>query len=489
MMRWPRLLPSFGSSWRNLLFTRVPFRLPKAGQVVGCLSALGCGGLIYLLGASVMFFQLPSSHFLEMALSRAGALNKRGRSSIPLLPDTEEETLREGVTVDRPSQTCDGFTLYTTTQAARAYLLDMRGREVHRWELPFSRAWPQGAPHVPKPLADEQIHWFRCHLYPNGDLLAVYHADGDTPYGYGLVKVDKDSNLLWAYANNVHHDVDVSEDGTIYTLAQRIIAEPPAGLNSIPGPYIADFLVVLSPQGKELESIPILDAFLHSPYALTLASVSNFATPAGIPPHLKINPPTGSAPRSDAKGDLFHCNSVRILGRSLAPKFPQFQAGHVLLSVRNLDTIAVVDRQKRCVSWAAQGLWKIQHDAKFLENGHLLLFDNFGLTTGSRVIEYDPRTQATPWSYANENSPAFLAYVRGMSQRLTNGNTLILDPDHRRLFEVTSGKELVWECFCPLAPAAPGQRRRAHAVTGARRYCPGELTFLGRDLRARNHDG
>jgi hypothetical protein len=431
-----------------------------------------------------MFFQLPSHQFLDQAFSAASAWNERGRSSLPLLAAEEEET-RQGVTVDKPEQTCDGYTLYTTTQAARAILVDMHGREVHRWALPFRQAWPHGAPHVLRPLADEQIHWFRGHLFPNGDLLAVYHADGDTPYGYGLVKVDKGSRLLWTYAANAHHDVDVGEDGAIYTLTQKLIPDPPPGLDAIPGPYIADDLVVLSAQGKEQQRIPILDAFRNSPYALTLTTVSNFATLSGLPPGLKINPPPGSAPLSSAKGDLFHCNSVRVLSRARAARFPQFQARQVLVSVRNLDSLALVDTRKRSVTWAAQGLWKIQHNAEFLDNGHLLVFDNFGSNTESRVIEYDPLTQATPWSYAHENSTPFIALMRGTTQRLPNGNTLIVDPDHRRLFEVTAGKELVWECFCALDPAAPGQPRRAHAVTGARRYRSDELTFLPGDTHAR----
>ena len=30
-----------------------------------------------------------------------------------------------------------------------------------------------------------------------------------TAVGYGLVKLDKDSNILWSYPAGVHHDVDV----------------------------------------------------------------------------------------------------------------------------------------------------------------------------------------------------------------------------------------------------------------------------------------
>jgi hypothetical protein len=179
----------------------VPFRgvqvILKGFSLLGVL-VLGC-----LLGAAIMFFHLPSGEFLAQAFAGASAWYQRSRSSLPSHPRNVRESAVHEVTVDDAEKTSDGFTLYSTTGGARAVLIDMRGTVVHRWELPFSHAWPD-PPHVEDPLPDNQIHWFRCHLYPNGDLLAIYHADGDTPYGYGLVKVDKDSKRIWAYPRRVH---------------------------------------------------------------------------------------------------------------------------------------------------------------------------------------------------------------------------------------------------------------------------------------------
>jgi hypothetical protein len=457
---------------KKLVFTRVLLRLPSLGRVMACLSILGLVGVGYLCGAAVMFFQLPSSDFLRKSFTGGKAWHERGHPQDARR--TSSGSSREGITVDVPGKTWDGFTLYTTVPGARATLIDMRGEVVHRWELPFRRAWPR-APHVRDPVPDERIHWFRCHLYPNGDLLAIYHAEGDTPYGYGLVKLDKDSNLLWAYPANVHHDLDVAEDGTIYTLTQKIVREAPAGLEFLPSPYLGDFLVVLSPEGQELDSIPILEAFRDSPYALMLAVIGEGRALIDVPLSGDTTPAPDYASQLLAKGDIVHTNSVKVLSQARAAKFPLFQPGQLLLSVRNLDTIAVLDRPTRRVVWAARGVWRIQHDAEFLNNGHLLLFDNSGSIKSCRVIEYDPLTQATPWAYPNENATPFSALFRGMKQRLPNGNTLIVDPYNVRIFEVTHEKELVWESFGPGGVTA---------VTGARRYRPDELTFL-KGARAR----
>jgi hypothetical protein len=176
---------------------------------------------------------------------------------------------------------------------------------------------------------------------------------------------------------------------------------------------------------------------------------------------------------SATKGDFIHANSVKVLPRRLAAKFPLFQPGQVLLSVRNLDAIAVLDLNKRSIVWAARGLWRIQHDAEFLANGHVLLFDNGGSRKGCRVIEYDPVSQALPWCYASEQSTPFTALFRGMKQELPKGNVLIIDPDGGRIFEVTAGKEMVWEMTCP------------RSVTGVHRYSADELTFLKGAARVR----
>ncbi len=64
-----------------------------------------------------------------------------------------------------------------------------------------------------------------------------------------------------------------------------------------------------------------------------------------------------------------------------------------------------------------------------------------------------------------------------MTQRLRNDNTLIVDPDHLRIIEVTPDKELVWESFCPHAVPA--------ALNSAHRYGSDELKFLKEGSRPR----
>jgi hypothetical protein len=424
-------------------------RMPGRRTIAAVLSILGGASLCYLLGAAVMYFELPSSTFLQNAFVGGQAWYEH-RQSQAQTAGQKARPLSPSVAVDQPGQTCDGFTLCMVGPGTRAFLLNMHGDVVHEWTVPFSQIWPN-PPHVPRPLNDSYVFGFGGYLYRNGDLLFVLHGDANPANGYGLVKVDKDSHILWKYAENAHHDVDVGEDGTIYAIKQRLIKKSPKGLEFLPTPCIVDSVVVLNPDGVERDEIPILEAFQNSPYAPLLSVLE---TPSTV--GLRHDP-------DDAhKRDVLHTNCVQVLSQSRAPAFPQFKVGQILFSMKHLDTIGVLDPERRLVVWAARGPWKSQHDPQFLDNGHLLLFDNLGSPRASRVLEYDPRTQGFPWSYR----AAFVCPERGMSQRLPNGNTLIADTTGAQIVEVSAGGEIVWSCTC------------AGMVHLARRYSSDELHFL-----------
>src|SRR5207248_6505639 len=129
----------------------------------------------------------------------------------------------------------------------------------------------------------------------------------------------------------------------------------------------------------------------------------------------------------EEKGDILHTNSVQVLSSDLKDKFPLFKPGQVLISVRNLNAIALLDMEEEKIVWAARGTWRAQHDAQFLDNGRILIFDNNGSDKTSRVLEYDPQTQKYPWTC--ESDPPRICHERGMCQRLPNGNTLLVDSE------------------------------------------------------------
>lgn len=347
-----------------------------------------------------------------------------------------------GVTVHIPEKAQNGLTLYTAGDGPAAYLIDMQGHVVHEWRRPFSTLWPDGPPArlwqagaqtMSKPQPDAFVYFRKAHAFPNGDLIALYEGAGDTPYGYGLAKLDKDSNVIWTYAGRAHHQFDVGPDGKIYALTHAFSRKKLERYGHLEPPRLDDYLVVLSPDGEELKKIHLLSAVRHSDYRQLGYTVSSFAV-----------------------HDPLHVNSVAYIDAKSAAVFPFGKEGQILLSFRELGTgtVAVLDLDTEKIVWATLGPWIGQHDPDILPNGHILLFDNFGNYHGpegqSRVIEFDPRTMEIVWQYAGTAEDPLESAIRSDVQRLANGNTLIDESNAGRLVEVTPEGQIVWEYFNPV---------------------------------------
>ena len=147
-----------------------------------------------------------------MPIAAARRCWRQRRSTTAPIPSgfwQPERTEQSGVTAYDPARAVNGYTLYTSGEGQRAVLVSMTGEILHEWQLPFSAIWDDTAS-VKDPRPDSMIHYREAYLYPNGDLLAIYEAVGDTPWGYGLAKMDKDSRLIWKYLAGAHHDLGVA---------------------------------------------------------------------------------------------------------------------------------------------------------------------------------------------------------------------------------------------------------------------------------------
>ena len=204
-------------------------------------------------------------------------------------------------------------------------------------------------------------------------MLALYVAVGDTPWGYGLVKFDKDNNVLWKYLAHVHHDLTVAPDGRIFVLTQEIGQDDLPQYPHLKAPRIDDYIAVLSPDGHELNKIRIIDSLLRSPYSRLVDTVPWYI--------------------QKGAGDYLHTNSIEYLDGTTAQKLPEAEEGRLLLSFREIGTLAIFDPATGEIVWTMRGPWLRQHDPDLLANGNILLFDNqgnFGPGGMTRVIEVDP---------------------------------------------------------------------------------------------------
>src|ERR1051326_8937134 len=203
----------------------------RGRALIPIVSLLGLTQLGFLCGAAVMLLGLPISGSLRDSFIGFQAWQKQQEAS-------QASDVSDGLNgsmpritldkVDRADRTFDGYTLYMTSPTSEATLVDMHGDVVHRWPLDLSRILPQ----VTTPYHNSFCSPISGYLYPNGDLLVVFHAWSLGTYsGMGMAKLDKDANVIWRLVDHFHHDVDVAEDGSIYALTQRLVTEPQKGLD------------------------------------------------------------------------------------------------------------------------------------------------------------------------------------------------------------------------------------------------------------------
>lgn len=391
--------------------------------------------LVFIAGSFIMFRGIFPADPLRRAFQGGEALYRQFFDyRDPVMTDDFWQNARsnaQGVTYYDPAAAQNGLTLYTSGHEQKIFLIDMEGNVVHEWGLPYSAFWDENSS-VKAPRPDEWIWIEKARVLPDGSVLALYVASGDTPWGYGLVKLNANSEVEWKYLEHAHHAFDIDEDGNIYVLTHEISETDLPGFDELPKPRVDDFIVKLSPDGRELEKLWLSGTFAASPQGRRLYFVPWQAR--------------------QGNGDYLHSNSVQVL-RAPVPGIPQSRAGQVLISMRELSTIGLFDLETHEMVWSASGPWVRQHDAEFLPNGNVLLFDNEGAPQGegiSRVMEFNPQTYEVVWSYGGREGQPLESNARSSQERLPNGNTLIVESLAGRLLEVTPEGRIVWEYLNPV---------------------------------------
>lgn len=368
-------------------------------------------------------------------------LDKLG--SLPYLQGSVEAPEESDVGVYVEGEAEDGLNLVLSGHKPSAFLMDMRGEVLHEWSVDFGEVWPEGID-----FFEHESHkkfWRRAHVFKNGDILAIFE-------GIGILKLDKDSNIIWKNKCRAHHDIFIGPDSMIYTLTQAKTrvdydSEYDLGIDEY---LLENFIAVLTPDGQLVKSVSVLKCYLNSDYASVL--------------DLRLN-----------DYDILHTNTIEIVDDSDAAKAPIYREGLFLISTLSNNTIALVDLDQERVTWAMSGLWKAQHQPTILDNGNILVFDNQGRRERSKVVEVDPLTKEVVWAYRGTDQEPFYTFNCGSSQRLPKGNTLITESNNGRAFEVTPEGEIVWEYLNPHRAGENGEL--IATLLEVVRIAPGDLDF------------
>jgi len=327
-----------------------------------------------------------------------------------------------------------GYHLYCTRYSGEAFLMDLSGRIVHRWEYL---------------TGEESGSYHHAVMLDNGNLLAIkQHAK--------LICVDWDSRPLWEKRCAAHHDLAPAPDGSLYAIVRdhRIYRRMRVWFDAI---------VHLTAEGDELRRWSTFDHLAELKAVLDTRSFLDTVLDSALAGRPRTGKEATDIKAAVAKErydfDYFHINTISLLPETpLGRRDNRFREGNLLICLRNVNQIAILEKGSYRVLWAwGEGRLQWPHHPTMLKDGRILVFDNGIGRKYSRVMELNPVTEQIVWTYAAPQPEDFFSPARGSTQRLANGNTLVCESDRGRAFEITPAGEMVWLW---LNPDREGGRRR-----------------------------
>jgi hypothetical protein len=396
------------------------------------LFVLALAGLVLAYGMAAGRFGLFPAPQIDTAVDTLRDWRSNWRHYLRLRPDQVLEPARfegEGVVVHDPARAEAGPTLLAGLwgETLGFRLVAMDGSLLHSWDISLNAIFPDQS-HLSEPRHDWDTLMHGMHIFANGDIVFNFS-------GIGVARIDACGDVVWRRPNFAHHSVFIDEAGAIWVSAAAGQDALKSNLPGVTTPVYDELVEQLGPDGELLRQISVLDAIYESGWNGPLLAKG-----------------TDSNAHREADGrDLLHLNDVEVLGSELADAFEYFAAGDIMISLRNVNTILVLDGETGLVKWSLTGPFVAQHDPDFLPNGKIGVFDNgrfdgnwAGRLPQSRVLVIDPVSQAVEIAYGRDASEAFYTARLGKQQFLDNGNVLISESQAGRVLEVTPGGAIVW---------------------------------------------
>jgi hypothetical protein len=341
----------------------------------------------------------------------------------------DADTARSGVIKYDRERAWEGYNFFGSGRSSEVLLMDMHGRIAHRWidtrENPGSMVLPV--------------------LMSGGDVMVIQRFRG-------LLRLNRNSELVWTKNMRAHHDLAFLPDSTFYVLQTEVVQY--RGL-MVRFPSI----VHLTLDGRPLDEWSTFNRLGEIKRALDQGSFLDNILDSLEARHgdmetarrIVLGIPDGRAEGKPPVYDYFHANATTILPQNpIGEDDPRFRAGNILTCFRNVNQVAVLDMGSGEITWAwGEGELEWPHHPTMVEDGNILIFDNGVEREYSRVLEVNPVTGKIDWEYVADPPETFYSPTKCSAQRLPNGNTFICESDRGRAFEVTREGEIVWEWWNP----------------------------------------
>jgi hypothetical protein len=255
------------------------------------------------------------------------------------------------------------------TWGCMAWVTDRAGKVLHAWEVNLDELW-SGLTGISGDVNRLSLYPVGMALGKDGSLVVSFQGRETYPVHIGIMKVDRDGKLLWKRFDRSHHWLAMDEAGQIYTPFSTAIKN----LKHVGGSRVTvncataqsgvDAIRILSPEGKPLREMPLLENFERSGYSGLFYGVRDGCNPT-------------------------HLNSIALASPAVAKAIPGAAAGDLLVSLRETSSVALLDGKTAAVKYMVAGRTAAQHGAQFLPDGTVLVLDNLGgerALGGTRIV-------------------------------------------------------------------------------------------------------
>lgn len=396
--------------------------------------------IAFLLGFATRWHGWFPNEVLEEASDQATTLSKywSGRP-VPLADRVYD---RSGARTLDSNRVQPGLTAITSTWqtndtwSAGVKLIDHTGQTVHHWPIDKEALFPDS---LDLRWAYPEVRALHgTYVFPNGDLLVNLSR-------VGTVRLDPCGRVQWHSTEGNHHSIARAKDGSFWIpgTSQRprqTSAAYPDGYPGLDEPVWGEELLHIDEDGELLQKINVLDVL----YANGLERYT-----------VKANQPEAGTD-GPATEDLLHLNDVEPLSPAMADEYPLFDAGDLVISLREPHLVFVLDPDTEETKWHASAPYIQQHDPDFIGDGWIGVFDNNEDFTergkmlgGSRIVALQPHTDSMEVRFPTASSEPFYTDVRGKWQGLQNGNMLLTEAQAGRVAEVDPQGRTVWEWVQP----------------------------------------
>jgi Arylsulfotransferase (ASST) len=238
-----------------------------------------------------------------------------------------------------------------------------------------------------------------------------------------LIKINKDSKLVWAINKDFHHSNEYDADGNIWAPS---VIKPSKFLSYMLVGFKDDALTKISPDGKVLLQKSIAEILVQNGYRTLLLGTGVY------------------------EEDLVHLNDIQPALTSTQ----YWLKGDLLISIKHKSTVFLYRPSTNKIIWLQTGPWLNQHDVDFIDNTRIGIFGNNIVRTNlaeqlldgyneEYVFDFKSQKMSTPYTQFLKNAKVSTK-SEGRSDILPNGDLFIEETDNNRLL-MGNTKNVLWQ--------------------------------------------